>query len=930
MTRLHDMFEQGQSVWYDNLRRAMLDNGDMQQLIDNGVVGVTSNPTIFEKAIVHSDDYDAQLGELPADLDALAAFEALAVDDIRRTADLFLPVYERTGGQDGYVSLEVNPRLAHDTAATVAEAQRLCALVDRPNLMVKIPGTPEGVPAITQTLAAGINVNVTLLFSLSQYDAVIDAFMQGLEERLAAGGDVSKLASVASFFVSRVDSAVDKALQAAGNTDLQGQIAVANARLAYELFQQRFGSARWQALAAKGAAVQRPLWASTGTKNPAYSDTLYVDNLIGPHTVNTMPPATLEATLDHATVARTIDQHLDEARDMVARLPDLGINLHEITEQLQADGVASFTQSFESLLVGIDAKRARLNAPALVASLGDYAAVVDATVQQMATDQVVERMLKIDHTVWKPEPTEISNRLGWLQAPEAIATQMPEITAFVDEVRAAGYTHALLLGMGGSSLAPDLFRLTFGLRDGYLDLSVLDSTDPGAVLAQAATSDAAHTLYIVSTKSGGTVETLSLFKYCYNHVAAAVGADKAGEHFVAITDPGSKLNDLAARYNFRRVFLSDPNIGGRYSALSPFGVVPAALLGVDLGQLQARAVAMLENNSQPPAGTANSGAWLGALMGDMAMQGRDKLTIYTSPPLAAFGPWAEQLIAESTGKEGQGILPVVDEPLAAPEAYGNDRVFAYLRLVGADNAALDAHCAALQAAGQPVVQFNLHDLYDMSGEFLRWEVATALASWRLGINPFDQPNVEAAKVQARAVIEAYAKDGHLPEPAPTLVADGVRVYGDVTGDTLAAAVQSFFAQRNDGDYIAVHAYVPTTADTTAALQALQGHLRDVTGLAVTTGYGPRFLHSTGQLHKGDGGNGLFVQITSDKPQDAPIPDEAGSDASAMSFAVLQLAQALGDGEALRVATPPRRVLRLHIAGDDIAATLHHLSALVSA
>lgn len=361
MTTLQTINSLGQSIWYDNIQRELLVNGELQRLIDLGVTGVTSNPTIFEKAIVGSTAYDDALRQLlPHVATVEEVYETLALEDIRHTADLLRPVYDRTHGADGYVSLEVSPRLAHNTAGTLAEAQRLFAALDRPNVMIKIPGTVAGIPAIMQAIGAGININVTLLFSLEQYAAVIDAYMEGLELLLAQGGDVRQMASVASFFVSRVDTLVDKALQQRGNTNLQGTIAIANAKLAYARFQELFRGERWAQLAARGARVQRPLWASTGTKNAAYSDTLYVDHLIGRDTVNTMPPATLLATLDHATVAATLEAGLDQARHQIAQLQDLDIDLPAITRQLQEDGVAAFAASFESVMTGIAAKCERL------------------------------------------------------------------------------------------------------------------------------------------------------------------------------------------------------------------------------------------------------------------------------------------------------------------------------------------------------------------------------------------------------------------------------------------------------------------------------------------------------------------------------------------------------------------------------------------
>ena len=657
--------------------------------------------------------------------------------------------------------------------------------------------------------------------------------------------------------------------------------------------------------------MQRPLWASTGTKNPHFPDTLYLDSLIGPDTVNTVPPATLQAFLDHGTVAPTLAAGLEDAQAQLARLADLGIDLEAITQKLQDDGVASFAKSFESLMASIAQKREKLLSDwqHVSVSLNGHERAVDAALVEVKEQRIVERIWAHDHTVWKPEPTEITNRLGWLHIPEVMSKNIDRLQTLADQVRDAGYTDALLLGMGGSSLAPEVFRKTSGYRGGYLDLAVLDSTDPGAVFSHAQRLDPAQTLFIVSTKSGGTVETLSFFKFFYNWVAEALGTDQAGEHFVAITDPGSKLAELAEQYHFRATFLNDPNIGGRYAALSYFGLVPAALVGVDVETLLDRAITTACNCDTCNCAVEgdNNGARLGVVLGELAQTGRDKMTFITSPAIASFGDWVEQLIAESTGKEGKGILPVVGEPVGPPEVYCNDRLFVYLRLEGDDT--YDAAVQALEEAGHPVVRIQLDDLYDLGGQFFLWEMATAVAGSRLRINPFDQPNVEAAKVLARRVVAEYAETGTLPssEAAPTS----------------AVALREFLAQSRPGDYLAIQAYVQPGGEADVALQSLRTQLRNRYRLATTVGYGPRFLHSTGQLHKGDAGNGLFIQFTADASQDAAIPDTAGEPESSMSFGVLKMAQALGDGQALLDAN--RRVIRFHL-GSDVAGELRQLEA----
>jgi len=540
----------------------------------------------------------------------------------------------------------------------------------------------------------------------------------------------------------------------------------------------------------------------------------------------------------------------------------------------------------------------------------------------LAAGRVVERIRRKDHTVWKFEPAEIANRLGWLDSPQAMQKRLSEIAAVVEGVRADGFNFALLLGMGGSSLAPEVFWKVFGAADGFLDLAVLDSTDPGAVLAFAERLDLGRTLFIVSTKSGGTVETFSFMKYFYNLVAENLGAEEAGKHFLAITDPGSALSDLARKHHFRHTFLNDPEIGGRYSALSCFGLVPAALIGMDVGLLLERAAAVADfefaNKHEDM-----SGAALGALLGEFAAQGRDKLTFVFSPQLAAFGDWVEQLLAESLGKEGEGILPVVGEEIGPPSVYGDDRLFCSIRIAG--DAAGEEQLKALAEAGHPVIDIELADPFDLGGQCFFWEMATAVAGWRLAINPFDQPDVEAAKVLARKMIAEYREKGSMPPETPSLKASDLSVYGVVTAGKPEDVLTVFLAQAKPDAYAALQAYLTPSPGMDEALQRLRMRIRNRFHLVTTVGYGPRFLHSTGQLHKGDAGRGLFIQLTADDPLDAPIPDELGRPESALTFGVLKQAQVFGDRQALLNAG--RRALRIHLHGDPAGGIARLTAAL---
>ncbi len=909
MSKLTQLNELGQSIWYDNIRRALIDSGEIDQLVSNGVQGVTSNPSIFEKAIAGSSDYDIAINELAgAGEETENIYEQLAVADIQRGADALLPVYKRTNGADGFISLEVSPKLAHDTDQTVAEARRLSRQVDRPNLMIKVPATKAGLPAIRTLIGQGISINVTLVFSLQQYDDVAEAYISGLEDFSRSNGDLSTVSSVASFFVSRVDAAVDKLLEEKGEKDLQGRVAVANAKMAYLRSKAIFYGERWEALASKRARIQRLLWASTGTKNPSYSKTKYVDELIGEQTINTVPPTTLQYFLSTGTPRATLHEDILDAASVLMGLEKVGIDLTEVTDQLLAQGVDKFAKSYESLISSVALKKKKLLAEhnTLRLGLGKFEAPVRDALNELKKDRIIQRIWERDHTVWAPEPEEIANRLGWLDSPEDMQDAIPEIESLRVELQQAGFTDVLLLGMGGSSLAPEVFSNVFPDADG-LRLQIVDSSDPEMIRDRLASVELSRTAFVVATKSGGTVETLSAFKFFYNQVSAVAGADRAGEHFIAITDPESKLLDIADKHNFRRVFVNDPNIGGRYSVLSHFGLVPAGLIGVDLDELLDRAhrAAVNAHGCNCAVDGDNNAAVLGTIIGVLGRQGRDKLTMIVSPALENFGDWAEQLVAESTGKNGKGILPVVGERLADPDSYGTDRLFVFIHLVGDQTHV--AKVNRLIEAGHPVLTIRVDDRFDLGQQFFLWEMATAVVGYYLEIQPFDQPNVESAKVLARSTVQSYLETGTLP-----------------AGDSIPpskAAINDFLTAANDGDYIAIQAYVNPDPEIQRQLQALRTELQLKYHLATTLGFGPRFLHSTGQLHKGDGGSGLFIQLVSSSSSDLGIPDEAGEQKSTMSFGILKQAQALGDLQALQ--KEGRRVISFDL-GRDSSSSIQQL------
>jgi len=908
----------GQSVCYDNIRRSLIADGTLMDMIERrDILGLTSNPSIFMKAVADSDDYDADLQTMAlAGMEPLDIFYHLAIKDVQDVTDLFRPYYEASGGADGFVSLEVNPRLARDAEGTLAEAIWLWETVNRPNLFVKIPGTKEGLPAITEAIAAGINVNVTLIFSRERYREVMDAYLKGLERRVEAGLAVDGIASCASFFVSRVENKTDDALQAivdAGGPKaevaqaLLGRMAVDNIRLAYQDFEEFFNSERFQKVQGFGAQKQRPLWASTGTKNPAYSDVKYVEQLVAPNTVNTMPPKTLEAFLDHGDPRVTIYDEIDQAKDDFAKFAELGLSMDDITTTLEEEGLASFNGGFNKLLEVIEERRQQY-----LAGLGGLAEAVASRVEQFEAEDLVARIHRIDPTVWTEDPAgrqEVQKRLGWLTLPEANQSLVADLYDFADEALDEGFEKVLLLGMGGSSLAPETLASVFeGYAEGA-ELRILDSTIPAQVRELDAWVDYGKTLFIVSSKSGGTSETMSLFHYFWARAKAEAGEDYA-QHFVAITDPGSKLAALGEDLGFRAVFTANPNVGGRYSALSQFGLVPASLLGIDLDQFLWAASDMAARCSVNQPLVENTGAVLGIILGEAALAGRDKLTFLTDAAVAPLGAWLEQLVAESSGKLGRGIVPVADEPLVAAGSYGKDRLFAYLRATGER----DEFVAALVKAGQPVITLDIPYLYDLAGEFYRWEFAIAVACSVIGVNAFDQPDVQDNKDRTKKLIQSYLDQGRLEEPETLWSKEGVEVAG-VGFDGLekcgsvAEVVKAFTGLAKDGDYIAINAYLPRNAEVEAKLAALRERVLKDTGRATTLGFGPRFLHSTGQLHKGGANNGLFLQITQADADDLAIP-EAG-----YGFSVLARAQSLGDLDALR--SRDRRVIRINLPAGDL-------------
>jgi transaldolase/glucose-6-phosphate isomerase len=932
----------GQSVWLDYIRRSLITSGELKRLVvEDGLRGVTSNPAIFEKAIVGSTDYEAVIdSKESASLNAKALYEKIAVTDVQDAADILRSVYEESKQHDGYVSLEVSPLLARDTAGTIEEARRLWKAVNRPNLMVKVPATREGIPAIRQLISEGINVNVTLLFSRDVYEEVAKAYIQGLTARAASGADISRIASVASFFVSRIDSKIDAQItsqlkstsdstQHARLSGLLGKVAIANAKLAYHSFGELYSGEAWKTLANKGAQRQRLLWASTSTKNPSYRDVIYVEELIGPFTVNTIPPATFNAFREHGRLRESLTEDVENASDTMDALERAGISMKTVTDSLLEEGLRQFVDAFAQLLKATGSRKngestAKINS--ITYRLPQkLAAAVDGVLADWEKNGKVRRLWRADASLWTG--ADENHWLGWLGITDDQEVHGVHLRLLAAEVKQAGFKHALLLGMGGSSLCPEVLRLTFGKIEGFPELHVLDSTDPAQIKAIEAKIDLKSTLFIVSSKSGGTLEPNIYKQYFFARVKEVVGEKEAGNRFVAVTDPDSKMEYVAENDKFRHIFFGLPSIGGRYSALSNFGMVPAAVMGIDVPQFLNRTEEMVHACGATVPARENPGVVLGAILGALANNGRDKVTIITSPGIADLGAWLEQLLAESTGKNGKGIIPVDREGVSLQDRYGSDRLFVYLRLESAPDGDHDAAVAALEKAGQPVVRIGVREPYSIGEEFFRWEVATAVAGSIIGINAFNQPDVEASKIATRKLTSEYEATGKLPAESPFFEGEGVKLYADARnagelkqGKSLEDVLRLHLQRMGSGDYFALLGYIAMNDENDAALQGIRHKVRDTKSVATVLGFGPRFLHSTGQAYKGGPNSGVFLQITCDDPEDLPVPEQK------YTFGVVKAAQARGDFAVL--AERGRRALRVHL-GKDVKTGLSTLRAAVS-
>lgn len=889
------LLESGQSVWLDYIRRGLIKSGILAKDIERGIIrGVTSNPSIFRKAITDSQDYENALIPMAlANVDAEYIFTQLTVEDIRNAADLFRDLYISSQGNDGFVSLEVSPLYAHDPEKTLVQAKSIWKAVNRPNLMIKIPVTKEIFPVITELTAAGINLNLTLLFSPEQYEQAAEAYIAGLRQRIEKGETIDKIRSVASIFVSRVDTKIDSMLAETGvsSRNLQGKAAIRNAQKIYNRSLMIFNDENFGYIRERGGNAQRVLWASASVKNKLFKQTYYVDALVGENTVNTVPPSTLDALLKSCETKASLPVPEDEIEAFFVSLQNAGIDIDAVYAQLEDEGIAAFITDYNATLNSI-----RSRCEGIRKTMGQLQDVIEKSFQNFDRDSVMRRIFSKDPTVWTfntQSYPEIRNRLGWLDTYKTTESVITDYITLRNELKKEGISQILLIGTGGTSIAPEVISKIFE-NEADIKIKVIDSTDSVEIAKVRKEYDPKSTLFIVSSKSGNAVEIRALMNYFFAQTKE-IFKDKAGSRFIAITDSGSSLEKTASELGFRHIFHSDSSVGGRFSALTAFGIIPAILMGLDHHIISQKVSEMMKNCSSSLPAHRNEGAALGTFISTAATSGKDKLTIIADPAFSSFGSWLELLIAESTGKEGKGIVPIDLEPELEDKAYANDRFFVYINY---DNTYRD-RTQKLQEQGYPVYEIAVDDEYDLFAEFYRWEIAVSVACSILYVNPFDQPDVLDGKICTSAKINEFHENGVLKEPEPIWEDEQAEVSTREELENLSECcnyneiITRFISKAKSGkDYIAVNAYLSPSDESTVWLQQLRKTILQSTNCATMIGFGPRFLHSTDQLFKGGENNGFFIQVVTDHNDDIIIPKEN------ISFKILERAQELGNFESL--------------------------------
>jgi transaldolase / glucose-6-phosphate isomerase len=942
MNLLSTLQSSKQSLWLDNIQKDFLMAGGLKKAIEKmGIKGLTSNPTIFENALLKSKAYDSTIIKLAKlNISAEAIFENLMIEDIKKAADILSDVYKKSEYTDGYVSMEIPPQYAYDYDKTIEEAETLWERTKRENLMIKIPATEEGVRAIKHLLSHGININATLIFSNERYLEVMTAYKQALQYRLNNSLSINKLTSVASFFVSRIDVQTDKLLDKLAKKNIpmaekikkvKGKIAVANSLIAYKKYKDFFSSPEFLALKDKGAKVQRLLWASTGTKSPAYKNTFYIDELALAGTINTLPDATLKAFISHGSVNKEkVELRVKEAQKTLLKLNNLGIDLETILHKLEEDGVKKFIKSYNHAVKYVLVKTQALSS-AIRGNMSKYSGAniseIITSAKQLKKINFPKRLWLKDPSLWKDDTAHkamIKNYLGWLDIPYKMKDKVEEIQQLAKEV--SSFSHAVLLGMGGSSLAPEVFSSIFQ-KTRNPKLIVLDTTDPTQILTVTKEINIKKTIFIFSSKSGGTIEPNSQFKHFFN-ILIKNKVKNPGSHFIAITDKGSSLEKLGEAKKFRKIFINPSDIGGRFSALSYFGLVPAAICGADIKAIVDGAIKMA-NFCKTSEIKQNPGAMLGAMIAGAWELGRDKLTVITPDKIKSFTLWIEQLIAESLGKEDKGVVPICQEKISRPEKYQADRFFVHIRLPKEQDKGIVRALASLAKAGHPVMEMRMENLNDVGAEFMRWEVATAAAGAIMRINPFDQPNVQDAKLLAGKLLDKIKKTGKIKIPKPNYSGKffDAFVSPEINTVTLNSKTETgedvcekFFSAIKGKEYVGILPYLPYDKKIDDLLRKLRIAVKERSSSATLFGYGPRYLHSSGQLHKGGADNGVFIVLTNKPKKDIIIAGES------YTFGQLEMAQAIGDFNALEA--KKRRALWIDLKC-PVDKSLNYLLGLIT-
>ena len=838
MDPIQSVHSLGQSLWLDIIRRDSLDSGELADRVAAGELrGATSNLTILESAILSSDSYSVDLRRLAqAGWTAEKIFNQLAVDDIRAAADAFLPLFEQTNGGDGFVSIDVNPEFADDTNRTIEEAKRLWDAVNRPNAMIKIPATLAGLPAIESSIRAGINVNATLIFSLGRYIEVMEAYMIGLEGRLEAGGSLDYVTSVASFFVSPIDIALDEQLrevfqrcEAEGEraSSLLGKVAIANSKLAYAQFVATFQGERFQKLATRGARVQRPLWASTSMKNPEYPDTYYVDNLIGPDTVNALSEASLKAFKDHGTPELTLPENISTARSQLQALDDLGISLDAAAEQLEVQGVSESAISYRSILGTIEEK-----AGAFQKEIAALEPKMRETLAEVELDEVGKRLWQQDVTLWVErdrEKARVRRWLGWLSEPARASTETAELTRFAEALDPA-ITTFVLIGSGGGTITAEMLARILAPPNG-IDLHTISTANPDDIRTIKRKIAPEATFYLlVDSSSGDGIEEHLLSTFWEQALRKL--EEQTGDHFVVITKDGSKLHHWAVEKGIQKIIEADKQDDFWLSPFNWTSLLPAAQAGADIQSFVQGGVGMTRACGPLVDVAQNPGLFLSSVLAAAFRSGRDKVTLFADPPLEPILKWIEGLLAAGRGKEESGFIPIWDEPPGSGNVYGDDRLFVYLRSSGA----LDRRLAGWIRADIPVLVLETSTNPEAIGEMLvQWQIGAAIAQHLLSVNPTDLDARHRTRAELQHILHRLERKGALPQADPLWQGDGVQLRAasrdlQFTGSGLSEVVDFILSESQEAGGLGLRLYTPMSITLQGKVKRLRHTLRDQLGL----------------------------------------------------------------------------------------------------